>query len=166
MTTKSSTPFRCALGAALLLFGVAGSALVAGDEYMRKVGKKAGVTLSTDTMVGDQMLEAGHYQVRHRTEGDGHFVKFTRIDGKQRIEIDIKCRLEPESRKVVFTSLAINNAGPTPRVTKIAIQGETASHWLAPSLGMKRRSGGSPLRIAGLAAILAPQTAGVEKCDS
>ena len=100
---------------------------------MLEVGKTSGVTLKVDTLAGDQMLEAGRYRIQHRTEGDSHFVMFIRLDGRQRIETDVKCRVEPQASKIKRTALYINEAGPTPRLTKIAIKGETASHWLTPA---------------------------------
>lgn len=128
----SNLPWRF-LTAALLAVGLAATTSAADHEHVLKVGKKAGVTLDADTQVGDQTLEAGRYQVQHRTDGELHFVKFIRLDGKQRIETDVKCRMEPKTDKIDQTSLTINNAGPTPRVTRIAIRGETASHWLTPA---------------------------------
>ena len=83
MTKNQPRRLWCSFAAALLFLGLAGTAVAADQhENMLNVGKKTGVTLRTDTMVGDQMLEAGRYRVQHRTEGDKHFVKFVRVDGR------------------------------------------------------------------------------------
>ena len=121
------------LAAALLAVALAAVTSAADHEHVLKVGKKAGVTLSADTQVGAQTLEAGRYQVQHRAEGEMHFVKFIRLDDAQLTETVVQCRMEAKPDKIDQTSLTINNAGQTPRVTRIAIRGETASHWLAPA---------------------------------
>ncbi len=133
MTRNRLTPLWCSLAAAVFFLGLTGSAAAKGHDHMLKVGKKAGVTLSADTQVGDHVLEAGRYDVQHRVEGDSHFVKFIRLDGRQRTWTDVKCRVEPYAGKIDRTSLSIDNSGPMPRLTKIAVRGETATHWLTPT---------------------------------
>ena len=125
--------FLSLLAAVVLVASVPARAGSEAHEHTLKVGKKAGVVLSADTQVGNQTLEAGRYQIQHQADGDQHFVKFIRTDSRKRTETEVLCRMEPEGgKKILATSLTINNAGPTPRVTKIAIRGETASHWLTP----------------------------------
>lgn len=121
------------LAASMLFFSLNNVAVAKGHEQMLEVGKKGAVTLGADTQVGDQILAAGRYRVRHRTEGEEHFVKFTQLDGRRRTETDVKCRVEPEPRKIRRTAFYIQTQGGMRQMTKIAVRGETASHWLVPT---------------------------------
>lgn len=119
------------IAALVLVLGVTDDAAAKAYEQTSKVGKKSEITLRADSRVGDQVLVAGRYRVQHRTEGEEHFVRFIRLYDRQRAETDVKCRVEPEARKIRQTSVHVDTAGGMRRITRIAVKGENRSHWLS-----------------------------------
>ena len=91
-----------------------------------KVGKKGDVTFTQETRVGDLTLKPGRYIFRHRVQGEDHFVSFTTPGGEEVGEV--KCRLEPLSKKVEATTLYQDPEGGVYRITKIEVGGENVAH--------------------------------------
>lgn len=125
-----------ALAGMLMLNGALG--LAAEHEHTLKIGKKGDVTFDKETKVGDLTLKPGRYFFQHRTEGEDHFVHFTQVT-KESIRGggggapkahpgDVKCRLEPLSKKVDRTTLYIDTEGGVNRLTKAEVAGENATH--------------------------------------
>ncbi len=108
-------------------------------EHTLKVGKKGDVTFAKETMVGDLTLKPGRYIFQHRVEGDDHFVHFTEVTkglgysgtggGAPKAHPgEVKCKLEPLSKKVESTTLYYDTEGGVNRLTKAEVAGENVAH--------------------------------------
>lgn len=126
-----------AVVATLLLF--AGAAVAGENEHILKVGKKGDVAFSKETQVGELTLRPGRYIFQHRTEREEHFVHFTEVikaspysgtgGGAEKAHPgEVKCRLEPLTKKVKETTLYYNREGGANRLTKAEVAGENVAH--------------------------------------
>ncbi len=110
------------------------------EEQALKAGKRSEITLTQPTKVADQVLQPASYVVQHRDSGADHFVRFLKIvTPVQHEEQDvfpyagpvageINCRMEPLSAPAKETTVYIVTENGVPRITKIAIKGESAVH--------------------------------------
>ena len=114
-------------------------AVAANHEQTVKVGKRGDFTLTTETMVGNMILKPGKYIIQHRVEGEDHFVHFTQVTGHDVYGThgggvpkappgEVKCKLEPLSKKAEYTTLSIDSEGGMNRLTKVEIAGENVAH--------------------------------------
>lgn len=117
----------------------AGLAVAAGAEHAMKVGKKGDVTLTKETKVGDLTLKPGRYIFQHRVEGEDHFVHFTEVTkgnpyGTSEGGVpkahpgEIKCKVEPLSKKVKETTLFLDSEDGTQRLVRAEVAGENVAH--------------------------------------
>jgi hypothetical protein len=118
----------------------AGSASAAQHEHTLKVGKKGEVTFDKETRVGDLTLKPGRYFFQHRVEGEDHFVHFTQVTeehpyggaGGGGVPIahpgEVKCKVEPLSKKVEATTPELVTEGGVNRVTRVEVAGENVAH--------------------------------------
>ena len=122
--------------AATLLF-YAGAAIAAEHEHALKVGKTGEVTFDKETKVGDLAFKPGRYKFQHRVEGSEHFVHFTewtksypsRSSGTPKAHPgEVKCRIEPLSKKVSQTTVYTVDEGTVTRLTKVEVGGENVAH--------------------------------------
>ncbi len=108
-------------------------------EHTLKVGKKGDVTFAKETKVGDLTLKPGRYTFQHRVEGDDHFVHFTEVTkgsaysgaggGVPKAHPgEVKCKLEPLSKKVESTTLYYDTEGGVNRLIKVEVAGENVAH--------------------------------------
>lgn len=94
-----------------------------------KVGNKGEVSFSQPTKVGDLLFPPGSYRFVHRVSGEDHFVQFTQTSRARREFGEIKCQVEPLSRKVSQTAITtLADDGGTRRVTRIEVAGENVAH--------------------------------------
>lgn len=116
-------------------------ALAAEHGHMVKVGKKGEVTLDKETKVGDLTLKPGRYLFQHRVEGEDHFVHFTEVTkentyfpttargGEPKAHPgEVKCKLEPLTKKVEATTLTFDREDGTQRLVRAEIAGENVAH--------------------------------------
>ncbi len=114
-------------------------AKAAGKEHEMKVGKKGDVTFAKETVVGDLTLKPGRYIFEHRVEGEDHFVHFTEVTkgygysgtggGAPKAHPgEVKCKLEPLSKKVEATTLYTEQEDGTQRLTRAEVAGENVAH--------------------------------------
>ena len=114
-------------------------AVAAKHEQTLKVGKRGDFTLTTETMVGNMMLKPGRYIIQHRVEGEDHFIHFTEVTGPdvhgthgggvpKAHPGEVKCKLEPLSKKAEATAVYTDSKGGMNRVTKVEIAGENVAH--------------------------------------
>jgi hypothetical protein len=120
----------------------AGSASAAEHEHTLKVGKKGEITFDKETKVGDLTLKPGRYFFQHRVEGEDHFVHFTEVTKEPSYygggaggggvpkahPGEVKCKLEPLSKKVQATTLELDTEGGVNRVTRVEVAGENVAH--------------------------------------
>jgi hypothetical protein len=71
-------------------------------------------------------LKPGRYVFQHRVQGEDHFVTFTTSQGKNLGEV--KCKLEPLSKKVEETTLEFVTEGGVNRLVKAEVAGENVAH--------------------------------------
>ena len=86
------------------------------------------VTFVAPMRVGDALLPAGEYVVRHTMEGQEHVMVFQAARGKGH-EVKAKCTLVPLTRKADRTSTIYQlNAASERVLQELVFQGETAKH--------------------------------------
>jgi len=121
---------------ATLLFNW-GTAIAAQHEHALKVGKTGEVTFDKETRVGDLAFKPGRYKFQHRVEGSEHFVYFvewTKSHPSGSLGTptphpgEVKCRIEPLSRKVLQTKVYTVDEGTAKRLTKVEVRGENVAH--------------------------------------
>ena len=131
-------------GVGCLMLSTAATAAVSQQKQRAlKVGKRGEIALTQKTKVGDKVLEPDTYVVQHRVSHDDHFVRFVELKQVQYattevnntyIEADnvgeIKCRVEPTTEPIKETTVYTTNEGGVPRITKVAIKGESVWHIL------------------------------------
>ena len=127
--------------AAAALWYTGAVAIAAEHEHAMKVGKTGEVTFAKETKVGDMTLKPGRYKFDHRVGGSDHFVHFTEWskrnpDQGKTIEFtgpiahpgEVKCRIEPLSKKVSQTTLYTIAEGNAERLTRVEVEGENVAH--------------------------------------
>ncbi len=109
------------------------------------MGKTGEVTFSNEMRVGDLILRPGRYKFQHRVEGADHFVHFTEVTKGSSYSGsgggvpkdhpgDVKCALEPLTKRVSQTTVHSTKENGVSRVTRVEVRGENAAHVL-PSGG-------------------------------
>lgn len=100
-----------------------------------KVGNTGHLTLKHETRVGNALLPAGDYQVRHNLSMDRHFVMFTRIVKRNspdypndyEVVADALCTTESLGSSVKTTSAEFGS-GASPQLIRLRIRGENVVH--------------------------------------
>ncbi|GMR24108.1 MAG: hypothetical protein BMS9Abin37_2607 [Acidobacteriota bacterium] len=97
------------------------------------VGKKGTMHLTTETRVGDLVLEPGRYQFQHHVEGSEHYIEFTGVTKYTDRKIKgvggrARCRLEPLSAKASSTAVSSAKQDGIVRITRVRVSGENVAH--------------------------------------
>ncbi len=89
------------------------------------IAEKRQVNFSDPVRVGDVLLPAGDYEVRHTIEGENHFMVFKQLGSKK--TVTAKCNLVPVDTPVARTAVgfAVNSAGEYV-LRRLAFQGDRA----------------------------------------
>ncbi len=100
------------------------TAFAEGNKY--SIAEKRLVNFSDPVRVGDVLLPAGDYEVRHSMEGENHIMVFKQLGGKK-MAASVKCNLVPVDTPVARTAvgLAVNPAGEYV-LRRLAFQGDRA----------------------------------------
>lgn len=131
----------------LMLSATAIAATPQHGQHALKVGKKGQITLTQQTKAGDKVLQADTYVVQHRVSAGNHFVRFIELKTLQDLNTatestewytytepdnvaEIKCQVEPATEPIKKTTVYTINEGGIPRITKVAIKGESVWHIL------------------------------------
>ena len=115
------------LAIALLLLTIASTAVAAGSANT-DVGKNWTLTLYHPTHVGNTLLKAGDYNVRHIKDGEQHFLAFS-ANGKEVARVS--CKMEQLPQKAPTTELTENRDSSGERqLTAIAFKNDTIRHEL------------------------------------
>lgn len=87
------------------------------------------VSFGGATRVGDVLLPAGDYQVRHVMEGDNHIMVFTQLGKNKPAEARVKCNLIPLKAKVHQSQVVYEVNAANERVLQILrFGGDSAEH--------------------------------------
>ncbi len=123
-------------GAIIAVFVALGSA-AHGQSDHAQVGKTGHLTLKQETRVGDAVLPAGHYEVRHRRSLNGHFVEFTRMVDTDRgqtgaspygeVVAEVPCTMKPLNTSIAETSVDTSK-GTDLHISDLRIRGENVVH--------------------------------------
>jgi hypothetical protein len=141
---KSKALVMVVLGCALLWTATAAAA-PGQKEQKIKTGKKAEITLTQVTTVGDLTLQPGKYAVQHRMSGNDHFMHFTLLKPVVDLnmvaetmgwytrteEVDAgeaKCRIEPAGTTIEATAAPVATQDGSPEITEVSIKGENVVH--------------------------------------
>lgn len=86
------------------------------------------MTFASVTHVGDVVLPAGDYFVRHTMEGENHIMVFRHESSRQ--EFKVKCSLVPLERKAdqTQTTFAVDEAANKRVLREMVFRGDTAKH--------------------------------------
>jgi hypothetical protein len=107
-----------------------------GHSHDAAIGKTGNLTLKQETTVGNQVLPAGDYQVRHRQTANAHVMEFTRVtenlmgaEGRSPYEwevvADIPCSVQPLAQRVATTQAEISGGA---YLNSLKIRGENVVH--------------------------------------
>ncbi len=102
--------------------------MLAADKNMG-VADRRQITFSHPVRVGEVMLPAGTYEVRHTMQGAQHIMEFKQLEKKNPAETKINCTLVPLQSKAKqdTTSYKINAANEYV-LTQMVFAGDTAEH--------------------------------------
>jgi hypothetical protein len=110
----------CVLGVSVL--AVAGS----GPMGIADVQK---ITFTGTVRIGEALLPAGQYEVRHVMEGENHIMVFQQLGKKNAPSVRVKCSLQPLAEKASQTQKIYTlNAANEQVMQAIVFQGDTAKH--------------------------------------
>ena len=115
---------------AFILVLCSGLAVAARQDEM-KGSKKAEITLTKASQVGDVTLPAGAYDFRHVVSGGQHFATFVGPKGvATKTTVKVKCTNQPLKQKATQTFVVVERVGGVDKVTRIEIAGEDVAHVL------------------------------------
>jgi hypothetical protein len=87
------------------------------------------VSFIDNIRVGDTLLLAGDYEVRHVMEGDNHIMVFQKLGSRKPLEARVKCELVPLNQKASQTQKSyVTNAQKEQVLRELVFAGETAKH--------------------------------------
>jgi hypothetical protein len=90
------------------------------------VADVARVNLMVATRVGEVLLPAGDYQVRHTMVGEDHVMEFKQVGGKA--EAKAKCTLVPTKEKAALDQTIFVVNGNERVLQRLILKGELAEH--------------------------------------
>ena len=87
------------------------------------------LTLTAATRVGDVVLPAGDYEVRHVMEAENHIMLFTQLGTNKPAQARVKCNLIPLKEKVDGNQVIYDSKGTNERVLRVLrFRGDQAEH--------------------------------------
>jgi hypothetical protein len=111
----------------LTFFLLSGTVLAEGNKY--GVAGKRLVNFSDPVRVGEVLLPAGDYEVRHTVEGDNHVMVFKQLAAKRPAGTSVKCSLVPLDAPVSRDEVGFTvNAGGEYVLHRLAFKGDRAAH--------------------------------------
>jgi hypothetical protein len=135
---KNQIKFVAITIALVFVLGAFAQALAQHHDHL-SVGKKGMVRFSEKVRVGDRLLEPGMYHVQHIVEGTDHvfvfkpvtmpagYREYSMVEGREVVRL--KCRVEPVSKAVNNTKIALGqNAAGERIIEEIQVAGEKAKH--------------------------------------
>jgi len=87
------------------------------------------VTFSEPIYVGNTLVPAGTYEVKHTMQGETHIMVFTQLHAKNPVEAQVKCTLVPLEKKADQTAtFYTHNEKDQHVLTSLEFKGDTAKH--------------------------------------
>lgn len=93
------------------------------------VADRRQIALSQAAWVGDVLLPAGNYEVRHRMDGTEHVMLFHQINSRHPAEARVKCSLISVARPIEQTEIGFRQDSKGELVlNRLAFKGDRAEH--------------------------------------
>lgn len=93
------------------------------------IAEKRDVKFFEPIKVGDTVLPAGEYVVRHSMDGDRHIMTFTSKDQKKVVTVKVTCTLKPLVKTAPSSEIGMTlNAANQPSLTYLIFKGDSAQH--------------------------------------
>ena len=87
------------------------------------------LTLTAATRIGDVVLPAGNYEVRHVMEAENHIMVFTQLGTSKPAQARAKCNLVQLKEKVDGNQVIYESNGANERVLRaLRFKGDQAEH--------------------------------------
>jgi hypothetical protein len=87
------------------------------------------ITFTGTVRIGDAVLPAGDYEVRHVMEGENHVMVFHQVGNAKAQDVRVKCSLQPLSQKADQTQKIYTiNAANEQVLQAIIFRGDKAKH--------------------------------------
>ena len=111
----------------LLIVFTAGVVLATDNSF--GIADKRSLSFDEPTKVGDVLLPAGDYTVRHTMQGDQHIMVFTNQKGAEKGEAKIRCLLKALDKPSQETSYGfVRNPASERVLTFLLFKGDKARH--------------------------------------
>jgi hypothetical protein len=111
----------------LLTVLILAGTVVATNRY--SIADRREITLYEPAWVGNVLLPAGRYEVRHLMEGENHIMTFRQMNVKKPVETRVKCTLNTVAKPIEQTQVGFTLNAANERVLSwIAFQGDRAEH--------------------------------------
>ncbi len=105
-----------------------GIAAAAADKQLGIAGERD-VSFATAVRVGDVLLPAGDYTVKHTMNGSEHIMVFTQTHSKHPAEAKVKCNLQPLPNKATQNLQGFKQNDKNEKVlARLIFKGDTAEH--------------------------------------
>jgi len=87
------------------------------------------VNFANPVRVGEVLLPAGNYEVRHTMKGEEHIMQFKQLGTKKPAQAEVKCTLVPLAQKAPHSEKTyILNAANQQVLHELVFRGDTAKH--------------------------------------
>jgi len=111
----------------IMLLGVVAVA----DQNQFGVANSYRITFLEQVRVGDALLPAGNYEIRHEMQGQDHIMVFHSVSSKKVAEVRVKCSLVPLPQKAERTETVYSiNAAKEQVLQEMVFRGDMAKHVL------------------------------------
>lgn len=105
------------------------SAFALAEDNKYGIADKRQVNFSDPVRVGEVLLPAGDYEVRHTMEAGNHVMVFKQLATKHPAGVSIKCNLVPVATPVTQSAVGMSvNAAGEYVLHRLAFKGDRAEH--------------------------------------
>jgi hypothetical protein len=111
----------------LVVLILAGTVVAAANKY--GIADRREIALDQPAWVGNVLLPAGNYEVRHVMEGETHILVFRQMNVKRPLEARVKCTLTSVAKPIEQTQMGFKLNATNERVLNwLAFKGDRAEH--------------------------------------
>ncbi|HLV86049.1 MAG TPA: hypothetical protein VKV39_03670 [Candidatus Sulfotelmatobacter sp.] len=113
-------------GIFLLVLGFTATAVAGENHY--GIRDRYDITFISPVRIGDTLLPAGQYTIRHTMQGDTHIMVF-QSENRKVAEVKAECKLVPLPKKADRTqTLFATNAAKELVLQELVFRGDSAKH--------------------------------------